>query len=105
VIKEALYMSEAVLEIVEFRATGDVDAVVRAARHMEPWLRAQPGFRWRRFSRFEDGTLVDTIEWADMAAAKAAAAQIMTAEPVAGFIALIDGPSVVMRHARIAVSQ
>jgi hypothetical protein len=44
---------------------------------------------------------LDVIEWADMAAAKAAADQIMTAEPVAGFMALIDGPSVVMRHAGV----
>lgn len=98
-------MSKAVLEIVEFRASGDVEALYRAARNMEPWLRAQPGFRWRRLSRLEDGALLDSIEWADMASAKATAEQIMTAEPVAGFMALIDGPSVVMRHAHIAVSQ
>lgn len=98
-------MNDAVLEIVEFRASGDVEALYTAARRMEPWLRAQSGFRWRRLSRLEDGALLDTIEWADMASAKAAADQIMTAEPVSGFLALIDGPSVVMRHADIAVSQ
>ncbi len=98
-------MSEGVLEIVEFRASGDVEVLYRAARDMEPWLRAQPGFRWRRLSRLDDGVLLDTIEWADMASAKAAAGQIMSAEPVSGFMALIDGPSVVMRHAHIAVSQ
>ena len=98
-------MNDAVLEIVEFRASGDVEALYTAARRMEPWLRAQPGVRWRRLSRLEDGALLDTIEWADMASAKAAADQIMTAEPVSGFLALIDGPSVVMRHADIAVSQ
>ena len=98
-------MSEAVLEIVEFRATGEVEALVMSAQAMEPWLRAQPGFRWRRLSRLEDGAFLDTIEWADMASAKAAADHIGAAAPAAGFLALIDGPSVVMRHARIEVSQ
>ncbi|MCZ8098067.1 MAG: hypothetical protein O9972_09140 [Burkholderiales bacterium] len=98
-------MNEAILEIVEFRPSGDVEALYEGARKMEPWLRAQPGFRWRRLSRLDDGTLIDTIEWSDMASAKAAADQIMTAEQVAGFMAMIDGSSVAMRHARIAVSQ
>ena len=98
-------MKDAVLEIVEFRASGDAEAVHAAARHMEPWLRAQPGFRWRRLSRLEGGEWLDTIEWADMACAKAAADQIMTEAAVSGFMALIEGPSVVMRHAHIAVSQ
>ena len=98
-------MSESVLEIVEFRISGDFEHLYQAARNMEQWLQAQRGFRWRRLSWLEDGTLIDVIEWDDMASAKAAADQIMTAEPVAGFIALIEGSSVIMRHASIAVSQ
>jgi hypothetical protein len=98
-------MVEAVLEIVEFRTSGDFEHLYQAARNMEQWLQAQRGFRWRRLSWLDDGTLIDVIEWDDMASAKAAADQIMTAEPVAGFMALIDGPSVIMRHASIAVSQ
>jgi hypothetical protein len=72
---------------------------------MEPWLRAQPGFRWRRLAALGDGVWLDCLEWADMASAKAAADHIMTAELAAGFMAMIDGPSVVMRHASVAVSQ
>lgn len=98
-------MSNAVMEIVEFRASGEAQALHEAARMMEPWLLAQPGFRWRRLLRLDDGAWLDAIEWADMASAKAAADKIMTAEPVAGFMALIDGDSVVMRHAQIAVAQ
>jgi len=98
-------MSEPVLELVEFRASGNAEALYRAVEDMEPWLRAQPGFRWRRLAQLEDGALFDLIEWADAASATAAADQIMTEPKVAGFMALIDGSSVVMRHARILISQ
>lgn len=96
-------MNDAVLEIVEFRISGHVEPFVEAARNMEAWLRSQPGFRWRRLAEMENGAFLDVIEWADLTSAKAAAEQIMTAAPVAGFMALIDGPTVVTRHARIAV--
>ena len=98
-------MSEPVLELVEFRTSGGAAALHRAVQDMDPWLRAQAGFRWRRLAQFEDGALLDLIEWADAASATAAADQIMTAPQVAGFMALIDGSSVVMRHARILVSR
>lgn len=97
-------MNGPVLEVVEFRITGDVGAFHEAARGMEPWLRAQPGFRWRRLAALGGGAWLDCIEWDDMASAKAAADQIMTERSVAGFMAMIDGPSVVMRHASVAVS-
>jgi hypothetical protein len=51
-------MSEAVLEIVEFRTSGDFEHLYQAARNMEQWLQTQRGFRWRRLSRLEDGTLI-----------------------------------------------
>ena len=98
-------MSDAVLEIVEFRASGEAGALFEAAKAMETWLKAQPGFRWRRLSQLDGDVFVDTIEWADMASDAAAAAQIMSAEPVAGFMALIEPTSVVMRHAHIALAQ
>lgn len=98
-------MSEPVLEIVEFRTSGDSYALYDAARKMESWLRAQPGFRWRRLAILEGGAFLDSIEWANMASAKAAAEQLMDAPLAAAFVALIDGPSVHMRHAQIVVSQ
>jgi hypothetical protein len=101
--KETPYMNLSVLEIAEFRATKDAEALHEAARLMEPWLRAQPGFKWRRLAALGDGVWLDCLEWADMASAKAVADQIMTAEPAAGFMAMIDGPSVVIRHASVAV--
>ena len=98
-------MSDAVLEIVEFKASGETGALIEAAMAMETWLKAQSGFRWRRLSQLECGAFLDTIEWADMQSAAAAAAQIMSAEPAAGFMAQIEPASVVMRHATIALAQ
>jgi hypothetical protein len=51
------------------------------------------------------GNYLDCIEWSDMASATAAADQVMTAAPAASFMAVIDGPSVIMRHANVALSQ
>ena len=98
-------MNAPVLEIVEFRASGNAEALHEAASAMEPWLRAQPGFRWRRLATLDDGTYLDCIEWADMGSAKVAADKIMAAAQAANFMALIDGPSVLMRHASVALSQ
>jgi hypothetical protein len=98
-------MTGLVLEIVEFRASGDAKALFDAARAMEPWLRALPGFRWRRLTKLPDGAYLDCIEWADMASAKIAADRIMAAPEAAAFIKRIDGPSVVMRHADVGLAQ
>lgn len=98
-------MNEPILEIVEFRASGDVSAVHEAARALEPWLRAQPGFRWRRLAALDGGLFLDCIEWTDMASAKAAADKIMKEPAASDFMTLIDGPSVVMRHANVLLAQ
>jgi len=98
-------MTKSVLEIAEFRAAGDPAVLRAAANAMEPWLRAQRGFRWRRLAALEGDVFLDCIEWADMESAKAAADQIMTAPPAAEFMAQIDGSSVIMRHALVQISQ
>lgn len=96
-----------VLEIVEFKAAPGVssNSVDDAAAAMGPWLQAQPGFVWRRLVRFEDGELVDCIEWRDLASAKAAAAAIMTVPGAAAFMATIDPATVRMRHAEVRIAQ
>jgi hypothetical protein len=98
-------MNRPVLEIVEFRASGDSEALLAAARGMEPWLRAQPGFRSRRLAALDDGGYLDCVEWMDMASAKSAADQIMTAPLTAAFLALIDMQTVNMRHTNLLLSQ
>jgi hypothetical protein len=103
-MKETLQMNGPVLEIVEFRTTRDVGAFLEAARAIEPWLRARPGFRWRRLATSGGGVWLDCVEWDDMASAKAAAHEMMTEKSVAGFMATIDERSIIMRHADVAVS-
>jgi hypothetical protein len=98
-------MANAILEIVEFRASGDVDILVASAAAMESWLNQQPGFRWRRLAKLDEGQFVDCIEWQDMAAAQAAAAAIMSAPAADAFMAQIDGTSLNMRHAEILIAQ
>jgi heme-degrading monooxygenase HmoA len=89
-----------VMEIVTFRlVAGAEDAVfLHAAKGTADPLQLQPGFLGRSLTRAEDGTWTDHVLWDSMAAAKAGA-DAMMAEPAFGpFMALIDGPTVSMRH-------
>ena len=88
-----------VAEIVTFRLTPGTtaEAFTRAARATEPLLRAQPSFLRRRLTQGSDGT------WTDWAA-NAAAETVMQAAAFAPFMALIDGPTVTMRHDTIALA-
>ena len=97
-------MTESVLEIVEFRASGDSSTLITAAAAMQTWLDQQPGFHWRRLAMLGDGQFIDCIEWQDMESAKNAAANIMSAPTAGAFMAHIDGRSVNMRHAMISVA-
>jgi hypothetical protein len=101
--KEALCMTNTILEIVEFRAR-DGDALIAAAADMGPWLAEQPGFRFRRLAALGDGLFLDCIEWADMTAAQQAAEQVMSAPQAAGFLQLIDPESIAMRHGAIRLT-
>ncbi|MEM7488046.1 MAG: hypothetical protein AAF390_02870, partial [Pseudomonadota bacterium] len=80
------------------------ETFAEAARDMSEWITAQPGFIARRLSVAEDGTWIEQVEWADMAAAKAAAAAIGDAPGNAGFLRAIDGPSVEMRHSELRIA-
>lgn len=97
-------MNQTVLEVVEFRVNGDAADLCAAAREMHGWLHQQPGFNSRRLAALGDGLWIDCVEWADMESAKAAAATIMTTAAAKNFLSLIDGPSVMLRHAEIAVT-
>jgi len=93
-----------VMEIVSFRLTpGTTDtAFLAAAQGTATPLQAQPGFVSRHLTRAADGTWTDHVQWSSMAAAMAGA-QAMMADPAFGpFMALIDGPTVSMRHDTIA---
>jgi hypothetical protein len=89
-----------VLEVVSFRVIAGTDEAdfLAAARATEAPLRRQPGFLSRVLTRSADGTWTDHVVWASLPKALAAS-QAMMAEPAfQPFMALIDGPSVQMRH-------
>lgn len=88
------------MEIVSFRlVAGTTDAAfLAAAQGTEAPLRAQPGFVHRALTRAEDGTWTDHVIWASMANAMAGADAMMAEPAFQPFMALIDGPTVAMRH-------
>ena len=89
-----------VLECVLFEvATGvDRDEFVAAADAMTAWARTQRGFLGRELYEVGDGRWIDTVSWATMDDAHAAAAAIGDAPAAAGFVSKIDGPTVQMLH-------
>jgi hypothetical protein len=97
--------SNMVMEIVRFGTlpgTSPAD-LAKAAQEGRDWLAHQPGFVARALCQQGTG-FVDMVTWADMASAQAAAAQVMTEPAFAGFMALIDGPTVRMEHLPILVA-
>ena len=92
-----------VAEIVTFRlAEGtDADAFTKAARALEPMLRASGDAISRTLSHDDDGLWTDHITWTTMEAAKAAAERIMSDPVAAPMMQMIAPDSVVMRHAPI----
>lgn len=91
------------LEIVTFKAVeGTTDEqMITAAKQVEPVIKQMDGNISRHFGKTPDGEWVDTVLWSNMDAAQAAAKQIMSIPEFAPFGALIDGPSVKMRHVEI----
>jgi len=98
-------MSKNVIETVTFRLNDDVsrDEFVDAAKDMNAWVEARPGFLYRRLSCTEDGTWIEHIQWTDMDAAKAAAAEISKAPGNARFLSAINGQTVQLLHSELEV--
>lgn len=96
-------MHDPVTETVLFRLNGGVSETdfLAAAQTVMTFVEAQPGFIRRRLSCTEDGTWIDTIEWASMTDAKRAAAAIGKADAATPFLTAIDGPSVRLMHSEI----
>jgi hypothetical protein len=89
-----------VLEVVSFRlipGTPEADFLA-AARATEAPLRRQHGFLSRQLTRSEDGTWTDHVTWASLPVALAASEAMMAEPAFQPFMALIDMPSVKMRH-------
>ncbi|MEU4676263.1 hypothetical protein [Micromonospora sp. NPDC023737] len=72
-------MSEA-LEITTFRLAPGLTGAdfVAANEDIDAYLRHQPGFRWRRITEADDGTIIDVVAWDSAADGRRSAAGIMT---------------------------
>lgn len=99
-------MSSHVIETVTFRLMEGVseEQFLAAARQANAFMIACPGFLRRRLSCEDNGTWVEHVEWASMADAKAAAAEIGKDEQARAFVRAIDGPSVQIAHSELKVS-
>ncbi|WP_050930532.1 hypothetical protein [Aestuariivita boseongensis] len=91
------------VEIVTFRthpqhSAGDVH---QAAAAMKGFLHETGGMAQRTLSQDADGLWTGHILWNSLEDAQRAAARIGTAPEAQAFIAMIDGPSVTMRHATL----
>ncbi|ABD53796.1 hypothetical protein [Jannaschia sp. CCS1] len=85
-------MSKPIIETVTFKLNDNVTRAdfVAAAKKMSPWVESREGFIHRRLSCGEDGTWIEHIHWANMDAAKAAAAEIGNAPGNANFLSAIN---------------
>lgn len=99
-------MSNQVVETVTFKLNSGVsrDDFIAAAKGMNAWIKARPGFMHRRLSCAHDGTWIEHVQWQDMQAAQAAAAEIGKAPENAAFLSAIDGPTVQLMHSELEVA-
>lgn len=99
-------MSHHVIETVSFRLMDGVsqEQFLEVARQATAFMTARPGFRRRRLSCEEGGTWIEHVEWASMADARAAAADIGQDERAQAFLRAIDGPSVRITHSELKIS-
>lgn len=98
-------MSKNVIETVTFKLNEGVsrEDFIVAAKDTSAWVESRPGFMHRRLSCTADGTWIEHIQWADMDAAKAAAAEIGKTPGNAKFLSAINGPTVQLMHSELEV--
>jgi hypothetical protein len=74
-----IYEMPEVLEITTFKLAGRSAAdFVTANDDINVYLKSRPGFRWRRITQHDDGTVIDIVAWDTVAEAEAGASGIMT---------------------------
>lgn len=95
-------MQHDVIEQVQFRALDAAadQRMAEAAWAAQAAIEQLPGYLGRQFGRADDGGWVDLVRWQSLAHAQAAAASAGQHPAIAAFFALIDMPSVQMRHYR-----
>ncbi len=91
-------MSEA-LEMTTFRLVSGLAGAdfVKANKDINDYLRRQPGFRWRRITEDEDGTITDIVAWDSAADGARSAEGIMTEMADSPVHATIDHNTVAFR--------
>jgi hypothetical protein len=99
-------MTQHTIETVTFKLNPGVSrgAFANAAMAISDFARKRDGFIARRLSVGDDGLWIEHIEWASLAAAKAAAADIGTDPALAAAMGMIDGPSVKLYHTTLEIA-
>ncbi len=92
-----------VIEIVSFRLIDGADpgAFRDAARKLDGLLQDRGSAVARTLAVDEEGLWTDIVEWTSMDEAKSAAEDLVKDPLFATFGAMIDGPSVHLRHAPV----
>ncbi|WP_350935881.1 antibiotic biosynthesis monooxygenase family protein [Micromonospora mangrovi] len=72
-----------------------------ANEDIDDYLRRQPGFRWRRITQADDGTITDIVAWDSAADARRSASGIMTEMADSPVHATIDHATVDFRIAPV----
>ncbi len=69
-----------VLEVTTFTLVAGLTGAdfVAANKDIDEYLKRRPGFRWRRITEDDDGTIMDIVAWDNEADARASANGIMT---------------------------
>ena len=99
-------MTKPIIETVTFKLNKGVghEEFIAAAREMNSWIQSRKGFIHRRLSCSEDGTWIEHIQWENMDAAKAAAAEVDKAAANAKALSAIDGPTVQLTHSELEIA-
>ena len=97
----------AIAEIVTFRLKdgATTDAFLEAMGIMQPFIKRNGGMLGQTLPCDTNGLWTDHILWEREERAKALAAAFMTAQETEAARAMIDGPTVRMRHATVLLSQ
>lgn len=99
-------MAKNIIETVIFELNEGVnrDDFAAAAENMSAWVLARPGFINRRLSCNGHGKWVEHIQWRDIDAARAAAAEIGKDPGNAEFLSAINGATVQLMHSELEVA-
>ena len=90
------------LEVVLFHVKAGVTdtQVLAASAKTQEWLAQADGYLARELSKDDEGQWLDIVHWRTLAAAQAAAEQIMQQPCAADFMAIIDPERITMLHVK-----